>query len=262
MDDYESLNWASSKSVGQVSEIAVLAPIKQGPIPGERRTYEQRLRAAIDNLQNRVQKGIPNELDRVRSIHFGRMIIIRPEQYLVYSQVAGVKYADGLQTDSGKIPDVFDDYVEVKKDTSVGPGEIDDIQCRSWLLTLVEFDGDLKVYFRDIAQYLGSAFDSIFVNCEDYPGTIYFERFWLWIRRYQIETALFYPRYRDLSVVRIKQLQEFKHQFDEFVASVRSPAGPRVKSMDELFDAFLRRTQQYASDFPAAGGTFRKTRGA
>jgi hypothetical protein len=261
MDDYESLNWASSKSVGQVSEIAVLAPIKQGPIPGERRTYEQRLRAAIDNLQNRVQKGIPNELDRVRSIHFGRMIIIRPEQYLVYSQVAGVKYADRLRTDSGQIPDVFDDYAEVKKGASVAAGESDGIQCRSWLLTLVEFDGDLKVYFRNIAQYLGSSFDSIFVNCEDYPGTIHFEQFWLWIRRYQIETALFYPRYRDLSAVRIKQLQEFKREFDEFVATVRSPTGSRVKSMDELFDAFLRKTQQYASDFPAVGGTFRKTRG-
>ncbi|MCW5736918.1 MAG: hypothetical protein KIS73_22520 [Enhydrobacter sp.] len=261
MDNFESLNWAGSKTVGLISEIAVLAPIRQGPIAGERRTYEQRLREAIDNLQKRVQKGTPNELDKVRSIHFGRMIIIRPEQYLVYSQLNGVQYADRLRNDSGQIPELFDDYVEVGKDPGGEPGNLDDARCRSWLLTLVEFDGDLKVYFRDIAQYLGSAFDKIFVNCEDFPGTTDFEQFWLWIRRYQIETALFYPRYRDLSAVRIRQLQEFKRQFDEFVASVRCPTGPRVKSMDELFDAFLRRTQHYASDFPAPGGTFRKASG-
>jgi len=194
------------------------------------------------------------------------MIIIRPEQYLVYSRAQGVKYADEPKrkddASRGGIPEIFDDYVEIgasatsgaAKGSGVAPGEL---QSPSWLLTLVEFDGDLKVYFREIARYLGSAFDTIFVNCEDFPGTQYFDRFWLWIKRYQIETALFYPRYRDLSVVRIKQLQEFKRQFDEFVASVRSPTGPRVKSMDELFDAFLRRTQQYASDFPSAGGIYK-----
>jgi hypothetical protein len=256
MGDDGALQWANCKTVGQVSEIAVLAPIMQGRIPGERRTYEQRLRAAIDNLQNRVQKGIPNDLDKIRSIHFGRMIIIRPEQYLVYSRIRGVDYPEErpVLTGSGGIPEMFDDYVEVGADAAGGTDP------RSWLLTLVEFDGDLKVYFRDIAQYLGSAFDSIFANCEDFPGTRYFDRFWLWIRRFQIDTALFYPRYRELSSVRIRELQEFKRQFDEFVASVRSPTGPRVESMDELFDDFLRRTQQIASGFPAPGGTFRKAR--
>jgi len=127
----------------------------------------------------------------------------------------------------------------------------------SWLLTLVEFDGDLRTYFRDIAQFLGSDFDSIIRNCEDFPSTQDFEAFWAWIRRYQIQTDLFYPRYRDLSVVRIKQLQDFKRRFDAFVVKVRSPTGPRVESMDELFDEFLRKTQQYARDFPAPGGTFK-----
>ena len=130
-------------------------------------------------------------------------------------------------------------------------------EFRSWLLTLVEFDGDLRTYFRDIGQFLASDFDSIFQNCSDFTGTRNFEEFWTSIRRYQIDTALFYPRYRDLSVARIKQLQDFKRRFDEFVATVRSPTGPRVKSMDELFDEFLRKTQQYARDFPTPAGTFK-----
>jgi hypothetical protein len=57
--------------------------------------------------------------------------------------------------------------------------------------------------------------------------------------------------------VRIKQLQEFKRQFDEFVAEVRPANGSRVKSLDDLFDQFLARTQQHASDFPTPGGIYK-----
>jgi hypothetical protein len=242
------LNWVKSKSIGQVSEIAVLSPIKLGRVPGERRTYEERLRSAIDNLTARVQQGIPIELDRIRTIHFGRMIIIRPEQYLVYSDVPGVQYDE---TASGKVPKPIDDYVPLEAPAGT-PSTF-----RSWLLTLVEFDGDIRVYFRDIAQFIADDFDSLFRNCEDYGSTGDFERFWAWIKRYQIQSNLFYSRYGDLSVVRIKQLQDFKRRFDEFVAEVRPANGSRVKSMDELFDQFLARTQQYVGDFPTPGGIYK-----
>jgi len=192
------------------------------------------------------------------------MIIIRPEQYLVYSDVAGVDYVNsGKRAKSSRtaIPTPIDDYSEIElpweRKMANGRRAGKRAKFHSWLLTLVEFDGDLRTYFRDIAQFLGSDFDSIFRNCEDFPSTQDFEAFWAWIRRYQIQTDLFYPRYRDLSVVRIKQLQDFKRRFDAFVVKVRSPTGPRVESMDELFDEFLRKTQQYARDFPAPGGTFK-----
>lgn len=242
------LNWVRSKTVGQVSEIAVLAPIKLGRVPGERRTYEERLRSAIDNLTMRVQQGVPIELDRIRTIHFGRMIIVRPEQYLVYSDVPGVQYD---QTAKGKIPRPIDDFVALDAPDTKAP------TFRSWLLTLVEFDGDIRVYFRDIAQFIADDFDALFRNCDDFGTTRDFEGFWSWIRRYQIDTNLFYSRYGDLSVVRIKQLQEFKRRFDEFVAEVRPANGSRAKSMDDLFDQFLARTQQYAGDFPTAGGIYK-----
>ena len=50
---HKLLNWANSKTIGGVSEIAVLAPIRRGRIPGERRTYEERLRFVIANLAGR-----------------------------------------------------------------------------------------------------------------------------------------------------------------------------------------------------------------
>jgi hypothetical protein len=248
MSPLTPLNWVKSKTTGQVSEIAVLAPIKLGRVPGERRTYEERLRFSIDNLTARVQQGIPIELDRIRTIHFGRMIIIRPEQFLVYSDVPGVAYDE---VGGRKIPKPIDDYLPLE--TSAGKPST----FRSWLLTLVEFDGDIRVYFRDIAQFIADDFDALFRNCEDFDTTRNFEGFWSWIKRYQIDTNLFYSRYGDLSVVRIKQLQDFKRRFDEFVAEVRPANGSRAKSLDELFDQFLATTQQHAGDFPTAGGIYK-----
>jgi hypothetical protein len=244
-----------SKRVGEVTEIAVLAPIKKGRIPRERRTYEARLRFVIATLQSRIQQNLPTELDKVPTIHFGRMIIIRPEQYLVYSNDPDVDYvrSDGKrgtpQEGSTPIPAPIDDF-----DDGMRPQQRADFH--SWLLTLVSFDGDLKVYFKEIATSLDTDFDRVFSNCEDFPSVRYFEEFWSWIRRYQINVDLFYPRYPNLSLVRIKELEDFKGRFDAFVAKVRSPTGKRVQSMDELFDEFLRTSQQHARNFPTPGGTF------
>ena len=256
------LNWATSKSVGGITEIAVFAPVKKGCVPGERRTYEERLLSVIENLENRHRQGLPTELGRIPAIHFGRLIIIRPEQYLLYSKVYGVDYyqenggtrpSPGSPAD-GRVPKPIDDYVE--EPPAQGSEPRSPPELRSFLLTLVEFDGDLKVYMRDIAKFLARDFDHVFENCEDYPTTRNFERFWLWVRRYQINTTLFYAPCSNLSMVRIKQLEDFKRRFDAFVARVWSPQGPRVSAIEELFGEFLRSNQQYPRNFPTPGGTF------
>jgi hypothetical protein len=247
----KQLNWVTSKTVGGITEIAVLAPVKKGVVPLERRTYEERLLSVIDNIEDRHRRGLPTELTQIPVIHFGRLILIRPEQYLLYSNLPAIPYypdSTGMQA-SGHVPQPMDDYVI--EDRTMSPGE-----ARTFLLTLVEFDGDLKVYMRDIAKFIGSDFDRVFENCEHYPTTVKFERFWFWLRRYQINTNLFYAPYGNLSVIRIKQLEDFKRRFDEFVARVRPAHGQRVGSMDELFDEFLRENQQRAHDFPAPGGVF------
>jgi hypothetical protein len=251
----EQLRWVLAKTAGSVTEIAVLAPVKKGTVPMERRTYEERLLAAIENLEDRHRRGLPTELSRIPAIHFGRLILIRPEQYLLHSNLRDVLYyPQGSRgpSGSGQVPLPIDDYV-AEGDTAAA-GEL-----RTFLLTLVEFDGDLKVYMRDIAKFLGSDFDRLFENCEDYPTTAKFETFWQWLQRYQITTNLFYAPYGNLSAVRIKQLEDFKQRFDDFVARVRSPSGRHVGCLDELFDEFLRENQQRVQDFPTAGGVY-KTR--
>ncbi|HEY8572058.1 hypothetical protein [Phenylobacterium sp.] len=250
----KKLNWAGSKTVGRITEIAVMAPVKLGCVPGERRTYEERIRDAIANINTRHAQGLPTELGAVPTIHFGRIMLIRPEQYLVYSKADCIQYVEETIAQDGTgcpIPKPFDEYGDGMSPLN-RPTPADGF--RTWVLTTVEFDGDLKVYFRDIARLLGRAFDSIFENCEDFPGTASFEKFWQWIRRYQMTTQLFYAPYADLTVARLKQLEVFKSRFDAFVARVRTPTGRRVEDMDELFDAFLRENQQYARNFPTAGG--------
>jgi hypothetical protein len=243
------LNWANSKTVGGISEIAVLSPIRRGCPPGERRSYEECVATAVQNLADRHQQGLPTELGRIPAIHFGRMIIIRPEQYLLYSNLSGVDYyPDGKRSDGGGIPVPIDDYLEGSRKPPP--------KLRSFLLTLVEFDGDLKAYMRDIAEFLARDFDRVFENCEDFPGTRNFELFWLWIRRYQINTNLFYAPYSNLSTVRIKQLEDFKRRFDALVARIHSPAGARERSVEELFDEFLQQSEQYTRNFPTPGGIF------
>jgi hypothetical protein len=248
------LSWATSKTIGGISEIAVLAPIKTGCFPGEQRTYEERLAAAIQNLADRHQQGLPTELGRIPSIHFGRMIIIRPEQYLLYSDIEEVDYFDPSKTVAGLIPKPIDDYID--RSTKAASPKI-----RSFLLTLVEFDGELKIYMRNVAEFLARDFDRVFENCEDYPSTRDFEEFWLWIKRYQINTNLFYAPYSNLSTVRIKQLEEFKRRFDALVAQVYAPDGQRVRPVEELFEQFVRDNQRYARNFPTPSGIFQTDKG-
>ena len=238
MDD-GVLNWMKSKSVGGVTEIGVMSPIRPGRIPGERRTYEERLRMAMRSVQRRADAGTPTELNRILTIHFGRMLIVRPEHYLLKSGV--------------ELP--ADPYAELGGDGKPEASNQTPVY-RSWLLTMVVFDGDLKVYFRDIAEFLGESFDRIFENCEDFPDVGNFEAFWSWIKRYQISADLFHAAYPDLTVPRIKYLEEFKRRFDLFVETVRTPDGRKVDDMNDMFDAFLKDTQQYGVNFPAPGGVY------
>ena len=74
--------WVESKNVGGVSEVTLLTPIKKGFIPGEGRTYEQRLHQALTLTQERIANGYPTAISTIPTIHFARWLILRPQQYL------------------------------------------------------------------------------------------------------------------------------------------------------------------------------------
>lgn len=254
------LNWAKSRTVGGVSEIALFTPITPGRIPGERRTYEERLRTVLATLAQRVETRMPTPLSQINTFHFARVLIVRPEQYLLNSRLPAPMTYDTYPSPvphMGRTPP--DRYVPTRIEAYAEPGAespVKDWELRSWLLTLVIFDGDPRVYVRDVSEFIERQFDMVFENCDDYPGARDFELFWTWVRRHQLPVDVFYPAYPDLTVARIRQLEDFKKRFDAFVQKVRSPTGRRVEQMDDLFDAFLKESQQYASGFPAPGGSF------
>jgi hypothetical protein len=224
------LQWVDSKTVGGVSEVTLFTPIKPGLVPGELRTYEQRLRDALQSIQERIDAGRPTPIGRIPSIHFARWLILRPEHYL----------------HDPEHPD------------SETPTEVDGRLPRSWLFFTSNFDGDMKTYLRDFAVFLGDDVDRVWGNCEGYPpgGARDFDAYWAYAKRYQLTTHAFYNAYPGLAVPRIHQLAAFKRLFDEFVAATRGPDGRSIADLPALFDRFIADTAVFPRAFPDLGGMY------
>lgn len=255
-----------SKVNGGVTEVALMIPIKLGRIAGERRTYEERLRSVLSSIQSRAAQGIPTEINQIPTIHFARFLIVRPEHYLLYSDI-WKKYVSEKtsstsepQTSKGQI--VLDEYkVEIlgggTGTSKKSPKDPLNQDFRSYLFTLILFDNDVKVYGREIASFIRSDVDKIYQNCENYPYARNFPAWWDWFRRYQLNTDVFYNACPGLTVSRIKELELFKAKFDAFIAKAR-PHGERgIEPVDALLDEFIRETQMISSNFPSSGGVYK-----
>ncbi|MEM6660796.1 MAG: hypothetical protein AAF666_01345 [Pseudomonadota bacterium] len=294
---WDTIDWAKSSDVGGATEVAVLTPIINGRIPNERRTYEERLAEVIAGIDDRAKMGLPIELSRIPSIHFGRLIILRPEQFLqgarLLAEGPGGEDVDLLKKDDEGAPAPLDPYIEdpdladsitaqiahaqhipneAQRQAVIGqlmalkgfaerrgarndPSRVD---CPSMLLTIVSFDGDLKVYMRDIAETLGADFDRIFENTVGYPasGAGEFGQFWPWLRRHQIPVQLFMPVYPDVSVAKIKHLELFKRRFDALVAEIEDMDREHLRAVRRKFDDFVAENSQISSGFPSNGGLY------
>lgn len=240
----EETAWARSFFVNGLSEFILLSPIRRGRIPNERRTYLQRVEDTFDQIASRNEAGIPTPLTSIPTIHFARWALIRPEQ-LGYKTPP-----QALTQDAGKGGG--------KKKTPKSDLELAAEELQTWLLTVVVFDGEASVYSRELAASIGGQLDNIFNNCDDYPvagAANDSEGLWNWFRRYQLPTEVFHASYY-LSVVRLRMLERFKAQFDAFVASAMTPQGVATGDTTAALRQFLRDNQQYASGFPASGGTY------
>ena len=111
-------DWVNSKTIGGVSELTLFTPIRQGIIPGETRSYEQRLTDELRELSERVEAGRANPILRIPTIHFARWLILVPGQY--FYQDAG--------------------------------GTVENYPYHSWLLFTAYFDGDVKTYLDDFRR--------------------------------------------------------------------------------------------------------------
>jgi len=241
-------NWVISKTVGGVSEVTLLTPIKKGLIPGELRTYEQRLEAELQLVQQRIDQGVPTPIGHLPTIHFARWLILRPIQYLYCDK--GQLYCDrgAMLRSQDRAP----------SDTDARKVEVDLDTLTSWLLFTSNFDGDMKAYLRDFSVVLGEDVDRIWGNCEGYPpgGSKDFDAYWAYAKRYQLTTDAFSNAYPGLSVPRIHQLAVFKELFDAFVARTRGPDGRSVAGLPDAFDRFIAETATIPGGFPDVGGIY------
>jgi hypothetical protein len=236
----KAYQWAQSKFVGGVTELVLLTPITPGPIPGERRTYEERLRSELGSIQRRVERGLNTPISIIPTIHFAGWLILRPEQYLqgsVFPRTA---------------PPALDPY------TPADQPPAHDYGFRTWLFFTSYFDGDMKDYLREFSNFLGKDVDRVWGNCEGYPehGSMDFEAFWQYAKRHQIQTDAFFNAYPGVTVPRIYQLKVFKDRFAAFVRATRNPDGTSVEGVGDLLDRFILENQAYTADFPAVGGTY------
>lgn len=268
MADFKSRAWARSQINQGTSEFILFTPIIPGRVPGERRTYEERLRFAFGQIGRRARRDAPNALTTIPTIHFARWAIIRPEDYLRLPRPERVSCGDpfpagpdghplDLSNDENPYADRDDYLSDYRSNDRPTCKPSDKFGLRSWLLTVVVFDGDAKVYGREIAESIEKDLDRIFGNCEEYPGAADAEKIWAWFRGYQLETAVFHASTPGVSVVRIRQLEDFKSCFDAFLENAFTPSGEPVDDLGERLKAFARYNLQYASGFPAAGGSYK-----
>lgn len=98
------------------------------------------------------------------------------------------------------------------------------------LLFTSNFDGEMKLYFRNFALELTSDIDSVWSNCEGYPGAHDFDRLWQYVKKHQITTRLFYSAYPTLTMPQIARLDSLRKGFDDFLCK----AGARLKLKAEI----------------------------
>jgi Dyp-type peroxidase family len=93
---------------------------------------------------------------------------------------------------------------------------------RPLLIFTSNFDGDMRSYFRSFSLSLTEDINAVWQNCEGYPeeGARDFDRLWQYVKEHQRETRAFYGAYRTLTVPQILKLEEFKRDFDAFIAGV------------------------------------------
>jgi hypothetical protein len=232
--------FAQSKFVGGVTELVLLTPITPGPIPGQRRTYEERLRQELASIQRRVDRGLNTPISVIPTIHYAGWLIQRPEQYL-----QGACFPR-------EAPPSLDPYVPAEQNPT------HDYRFRSWLFFTSYFDGDLKDYLREFSNFLGKDVDRVWGNCEGYPeaGSLDFEAFWQYAKRHQIPTDAFFNAYPGVTVPKVHQLKVFKARFAAFVRATRNADGTSIEGIGDLLDKFIIENQAYTADFPAIGGTY------
>jgi Dyp-type peroxidase family len=165
-------NEPTSKSIDGITDLVVVAPIKDGFINAyENITYATRLRLVAEAL-NRVRV-TAREYEKLTPFSDVTERILTLLDFRI-----GVLDKDFFSLDStGRA-----------EERDAGP------QARRYLYLTATFDGSWEPYMRLIWKPLGPFLDLLFCNCEDYvtAGDHGFDEYAQWVRDNQIDSAIFY----------------------------------------------------------------------
>ncbi|MEO7335985.1 MAG: hypothetical protein ABIV63_05315, partial [Caldimonas sp.] len=154
----------NSIELGGTTNLAVMAPIKAGFVPGfETMTYLDRLRRLLKAMHSARQNTRESELrPPVFPDSIGRFGIIHSFRYTV-------------------VP------------PHPATGGIEE-QGASRLSLNVSFDGGWEPYMRVIFRDIGSLLDALFCHCEGYPGSqkVGFDTYCRWVRDNEFNAGIFY----------------------------------------------------------------------
>ena len=215
-----------SIELGGVVNLAVLAPIKGGFVPGfETITYLERLKRLLDALQaarqnlreSELRKPVfPDSVGRLGIIHNFRYAIVPPEPPLAGARQLGT----------------------------------------SRLSLNVSFDGGWEPYMRVIYRDIGTLLDALFCHCVGYPGSIKsdYDVYCRWVRDHELDAGLFYtdasPSLGDYpylaEVERLQRETPDREDADRAIAqfaldSDRQQVGRAFRAVWELVEAEARK---------------------
>lgn len=209
-----------STQLGGVANLALLASVKSGFIPGaDTFTYDRRLEALFKTL-SAIRAGLresqqhaspfPDAVGRWGLLHSFRYALVPPR--------------------------------------IVWPGDpfgAREPGASAWRLYLnVAFDGGWEPYMRVIYRDLGYLLDTIFCNCDGYPlstqGT--FDAYCRWVRAHEVPSGIFYAE-SAASVLDHRYTEEAEHRLrmePDAARAQRAVAGLALPQPDDIATALAR----------------------
>jgi hypothetical protein len=136
------------------------------------------------------------------------------------------RYLDLLESGDGSplarvISTHFARWVVIGDVVYEGPRQRRDRLKLGRLLFTSNFDGPVAQYLEALRTGLADAADSIWDHCEGYPGRDDAAAFAAYMRRHQIESALFFAAYGDRTVEQVKGSLAVRRDVIDFALSAQ-----------------------------------------
>ncbi len=123
----------------------------------------------------------------------------------------------------------FARWVLIGDVVSPGSGQRDHLRAGRLLFTS-NFDGPLEPYVETLRTAFRDVADAIWGCCTGYPGSADSPAFAGYLRRHQVESALFFAAYGDRTVAEVRQSLAFRSSLQEFTLRAQGLSATELKA--------------------------------